>query len=319
MSVLGGLTATQAVIVVGGGLGVFASIAALAWPDGGNRVRDRLDAMLPEERRDSGDVAPAITESFTAAGRKLAGSFLIGAKEQAKMIDLLGSAGIAGKEKFAVFISTKITLAIVLCFLTSILVYTTGLFASAWIMRAVLIVGLAYVGFKLPDIYVGRLAKARRKKLKEGISDALDLMVICTEAGLGLEQGMDRVSRDLAIANPVVSEELAKTVAEMRVLPQMRDALDNFARRSNLPMIRSVVTTLVQAIQYGTPLSQSLRVLSAEMRAHRMLELEAKAARLPVLLTLPLILFILPCLFLIVAGPAMMNVSTAFKENARDK
>lgn len=313
MSLLSTMTPGEMVIIGAGGLGVLASIMAIAVPDKHSRVQDRLDAMLPEKTAEEEETTPIVVERFGAAGKKIAGSFLIGPKEQEKMIFLLGSAGIAGKEKLAAFLSTKLTLAIVFAVLASVLVYTTGLFRDMLPVRLIVILGLALIGWRLPDMWVSRIAAGRKKKLREGIADALDLMVICTEAGLGLEQGMDRVARDLAIANPVVSGELRKTVAEMRMLPQMRDALDNFAKRSDLQIIRSIVTTLVQAIQYGTPLAHSLRVLSAEMRAHRMLELEARAARLPVLMTLPLILFILPCLFLIVAGPAMLNVSAAFK------
>jgi tight adherence protein C len=144
--------------------------------------------------------------------------------------------------------------------------------------------------------------------VKDGIADVLDLMVICVESGLGLEQSLDRVSRDIEMSNPVIAEELRMTVAEMRVLPQARMALDNFAARSGQPLVRSVVTTLTQALQYGTPLAHSLRTLSAEMRTLRILEVEERAVRLPVLMTIPLILFLLPSLLCVIAGPAALNV-----------
>ena len=166
----------------------------------------------------------------------------------------------------------------------------------------------AAIGWYIPTLVINQFATTRRAQLEQGIADALDLLVICVEAGLGLEQALDRVSRDIAEANPVVSEELALTVAEMRVMPQIRDALDNFARRSNVAAIKSVMTTLIQAVQYGTPLSNSLRVLAAEMRTHRMMRIEEKAARLPVLMTIPLIIFILPCLFIVIGGPALLGV-----------
>ncbi|HLY54167.1 MAG TPA: type II secretion system F family protein [Stellaceae bacterium] len=291
------------------------AVAAIALPDRHSRIRTRLDAMKPvvaEGAGPGGPAAPAIGERMSSLGDKIIGSFLIGPKEQEKMVELLGSAGISGKDKVAMFVAGKFTLAIILIVLSWVLVYVTGLFQSTWYMRVLIILVFALVGWRAPDMVVNSFGTRRKRRLRDGISDALDLMVICTEAGLGLEQGMDRVARDIAVSNPVVSEELKKTTAEMKVLPQMRDALDNFAKRSGLPIVKSVVTTLVQSIQYGTPLSHSLRVLSGEMRAHRMLEIERKAAQLPVLLTLPLIMFILPCLFLIVAGPAVLNTIATF-------
>jgi tight adherence protein C len=277
------------------------------------RVRNRIDAMKPAPETEVVSIRPVIGEQFGVVGSKIISSALIGPKEEEKMIGLLGSAGISGKDKVAIFVAGKFSLAIIFGVIAYALCYVLGIFATIWYMRLLVILFLAWMGWRIPDSIVGSIGKRRKRRLRDGIADALDLMVICTESGLGLEQGMDRVARDIAISNPVVSEEFRKTTAEMKVLPQMRDSLDNFAKRSGLPIVKSVVTTLVQSIQYGTPLAHALRVLSAEMRAHRMLEIERKAAQLPVLLTLPLIMFILPCLFLVVAGPAVLNTLTTMK------
>ena len=289
-------------------MGGLTAVAAIAIPDSHSRVRDRLEAMKPPpDAAGLSSLSPQIGEQLSAVGNKIVGSALIGPKEAEKLVTLLGSAGISGRDKVTMFVAVKLSLAIIMVVLSWLLVYTLGLFQSVWYMRLMVILAAVLAGWRAPDFVIGSLGSRRKRQLRDGIADALDLMVICTESGLGLEQGMDRVARDIQISNPVVSEELRKTTAEMRVLPQMRDALDNLAKRSGLPIVKSVVTTLVQSIQYGTPLAHSLRVLSAEMRSHRMLEIERKAAQLPVLLTLPLIVFILPCLFLVVAGPAVLN------------
>jgi tight adherence protein C len=140
------------------------------------------------------------------------------------------------------------------------------------------------------------------------LPDALDMLVICTEAGLGLELAIDRVGRELGAAHPDVAEELLNTAREMRVNADRRSTLMNMAARAGLPSLRRLAVTLVQTLQYGTPLSQALRTLSSEMRQEALTRFEARAGRLPALLTVPMILFILPCVFMVVGGPAVVHL-----------
>ncbi|HLZ66961.1 MAG TPA: type II secretion system F family protein [Aliidongia sp.] len=277
----------------------------------GRRVSERLAGLKPEVASESALAAGG--KKISALGQMLAATPLVGSNETAKIAATLADAGILGHQKVGIFIAIKATLAFSLSVGGWFGLEEVGMLPQALAMRVAVEVMFALLGWRLPDVIVGRIAAHRRDLLRIGIADALDLMVICVETGLGLEQALERVSRDIAAANPVVSAELAKTVAEIRVLPQVRDAFDNFARRSKLPAVRSVMTTLVQTIQYGTPLAQSLRVLSADMRMRRILEVEERAARLPVLLTIPLIIFILPCLFLVVGGPAALQVLASLK------
>ncbi len=141
-----------------------------------------------------------------------------------------------------------------------------------------------------------------------GLPDGLDLMVICAEAGLSLDASLNRIAQEIGPSAPELADELALTAVELSFLPERRQALVNLENRSSLPAIRGVVNTLVQTEKYGTPLSQSLRVLSNEFRDTRMLRAEEKAARLPATLTVPMILFILPTLFIVLVGPAMIDV-----------
>jgi tight adherence protein C len=137
------------------------------------------------------------------------------------------------------------------------------------------------------------------------------MMVICGQAGLGLEASVERVGTEIAFAHPAVAAELTRTSREMQVNADIRTALVNLGSRTGLESARRLAAVLIQSMQYGTPLTQALRALSAEQRQELLVKFESKAAKLPVLLTLPMIIFILPCVFLIVAGPAMVDVYRA--------
>jgi tight adherence protein C len=167
-------------------------------------------------------------------------------------------------------------------------------------------------GFYAPTIYLRNAAGKRAKQLQLALPDGLDLLVICAEAGLSLDASLIRVSRELGNGSPELAEELAITAAELTFLPDRRMAFDNLNTRTNSEGIRAVVNTLQQTAKFGSPLAQSLRVLAAEMRAARMTRAEEKAARLPALLTVPMILFILPTLFIVLLGPAGIGIIDTF-------
>jgi tight adherence protein C len=169
-------------------------------------------------------------------------------------------------------------------------------------------------GFYAPTIYLRNAAAKRAKQLQLSLPDGLDLMVICAEAGLSLDASLVRVSRELGNGSPVLAEELAITAAELTFLPDRRQAFDNLNTRTNSEGIRAVVNTLQQTAKFGTPLAQSLRVLASEMRSARMTRAEEKAARLPALLTVPMILFILPTLFIVLLGPAAIGIIDTFAQ-----
>ncbi len=174
------------------------------------------------------------------------------------------------------------------------------------------LVGFAILGFKLPEWVVGWVVKKRKEKLDRALPDALDLMVVCTEAGLGLDAAFQRVSGEIGHSHPVLADELMLTSVELNILPRRQEALDNMMHRTGTPAIESVVNTLGQTERYGTPLGQSFRVLASDFREQRMLKAEAKAARLPAILTVPLVVFILPSLFAVLLGPAVIKSLNAF-------
>ena len=168
------------------------------------------------------------------------------------------------------------------------------------------------LGFYAPTIYLRNAAAKRAKQIQLALPDGLDLMVICAEAGLSLDATLVRVSWELSYGAPELAEEFAITSAELTFLPERRVAFDNLNARTNSDGIRAVVNTLQQTAKFGTPLAQALRVLANEMRTARMTRAEEKAARLPALLTVPMIVFILPTLFIVLLGPAAIGVIDAF-------
>lgn len=163
-------------------------------------------------------------------------------------------------------------------------------------------------GFQAPDLYLSNVAAKRRQALQKSLPDGLDLLVVCAEAGLSLDAALNHVAEEIGSSAPELADELALTAVELKFLPDRRQALLNLARRIDLPAILGVVNTLLQTERYGTPLAQSLKVLSAEFREQRMLRAEEKAARLPATLTVPMIVFVLPTLFIVLIGPAILDV-----------
>ncbi|AXK82924.1 type II secretion system F family protein [Pseudolabrys taiwanensis] len=187
-----------------------------------------------------------------------------------------------------------------------------GAFANTPLLPVLLAAMVAIGGWFLPMTIVSYRLKQRTKAVRSGLPDALELLVVCVEAGLSLEDGLDRVVTELKRSQPALADELNLTLADLRILPSRDQALANLAERVDVPSVRSVVTTLAQTLRYGTPLVQALRVTSAELRNDSLIELEERANRLPAYLTLPVIVFLMPTIFLIVGGPAALRLIDVF-------
>lgn len=168
------------------------------------------------------------------------------------------------------------------------------------------------VGIMLPGWILKMVRKPYIKALQRGLPDSLDLLVVCAEAGLGLDSAVERVAVEMRASNAAVAREFGMLGQELRMLPDRREALKRLGERTGLDGFRRVSATLSQTFRYGTPLAQALRVLAAEMRQERMTRLEERAARLPALLVMPLILFIMPCLFIVLIGPSIIQLSSHF-------
>ena len=224
----------------------------------------------------------------------------------------LAQAGIRSKDVAVTIIFARLVLPIVIGGLAALFVYGLDAFPDWTPLKK--FGGFAVpllIAYKAPDLFVQNKRNKRTNLIRKGIPDALDLLVICAEAGLTVDAAFSRVSRELGKAYPELGEEFALTSIELGFLTERRQALENFAYRVDLESVKGVVTTLIQTEKYGTPLASALRVLSAEFRNERMMRAEEKAARLPAIMTVPLILFILPVLFIVILGPAACDIKEA--------
>jgi tight adherence protein C len=273
--------------------------------------RERLQRLRLEVFRGAKRVEmQAAPSRWQQLGSRLAP--IVGVVEQQRLLKLLAQAGLKGHGSLANFIAIKVITAIVLVALTWLVLEWRHLFIMMLFRLAALGVALL-VGWRLPDTVLNRLVKRRRLRLEYGIPDALDLLVVCAEAGLSLNQSIEEISRQLRLSNKDVADEFAATSAEMRVLPDFGQALDNLVDRTGLIHLRSLVATLKQSMKFGTPLGESLRMIAGEMRAERQARIEERAARLPVLLAIPMMMFILPCLLMIIGTPVVIRIMDLFK------
>lgn len=225
----------------------------------------------------------------------------------------LAQAGIRQKELAVFVIFARLVLPIVMGLAGVFMFYVSDMFPEWGSMKrfggfAVMVI----LGYKAPDIFLKNKITKRSDAIRKGLPDALDLLVICAEAGLTVDAAFNRVAKELGRAYPELGDEFALTAIELSFLNERKQAFDNLAFRVDLDAVQGVVTTMIQTERYGTPLASALRVLSAEFRNERMMRAEEKAARLPAIMTVPLILFILPVLFIVILGPAACSIADAF-------
>jgi len=231
--------------------------------------------------------------------------------EQLKVAQLkLAQAGIRSKDLAVTVIFSRMVLPIVFGGTMCIGVYLLHWFPDWSALKQLgLTAGTLIASYKAPDLFIDNKIKKRTDAIRKGLPDALDLLVICAEAGLTVDAAFGRVARELGKAYPELGDEFTLTAIELGFLTERRQAFENLGQRIDLDAVRGVVTTMIQTEKYGTPLASALRVLSAEFRNERMMRAEEKAARLPAIMTVPLILFILPVLFIVILGPAACQIS----------
>ena len=283
------------------------------WRIGGREERQvRLAAL----RAATFDRAPEIDSVrlpwYRRLGGVVAASPMIGVSERGRLLRLLIAAGVMGQGRLASLVSAKVCAGLAIVAMVWVLLdwyqFLAATLAAMPILRVALLGIALMLGWRLPDLVLSRVAARRRLHLEDGIPDALDLLVVCAEAGLSLNQAIEEVSRSLRASNPTVAGEFAATAAEMRVQPNVEVVMDNMVQRTGLDSLRGLMATLKQSLRFGTPLAESLRLLAAEMRAMRQARMEERAARLPVLLTIPLALFILPTLFMVIFTPVGLRI-----------
>ena len=248
---------------------------------------------------------PLVLRVISALGMMIARSGLLSRKTLADMTATLETAGYRGGRGLGLFIGAKL---LMLVLMPLVLFFALRHFGTSTFWMVIKLLGGGIFGLLLPEMIATNTRKRHLAKVEAGVADALDMLVICADAGLALEAGLARVAAELTGLNSALAMELTQTSRELQIGADMRHAMEALGNRTGLDTLKRLATTLAQSLQYGTPLTQALRTLSAELRQEALIKFEERAGRLPTLMTLPMILFILPCVFLIVAGPAMINV-----------
>ncbi len=280
-------------------------------PDGRRikALRQRRTDLLAETKKPK---RRGLSGSYVGVANHVVGRFkLLSSDHAAEAQRKLLRAGIRSKDAVTIFLFIKLCLPLTLGGIALILLFGTSLYPMPDFAKAGISAGVIVLGLYLPDIVTKNKADKRKHALTRGLPDALDLLVICAEAGLNLDSALIRVANEIRMANPELADELELTSIELGFLSERREALQNLEMRTGLKSVSALVGTLAQTEKYGTPLAQSLRVLAAELRDERLMKAEEKAARLPATLTVPMVLFIMPALFIVLIGPAILRTVDA--------
>jgi tight adherence protein C len=221
---------------------------------------------------------------------------------------VLTQAGYRGQGPYVAFLFFRLISPIMMFAFAVIYMFVIVEFDWPMMLKVAVTLAAAWIGMKLPYLFLKNLTSRRQHSIRRAFPDALDLLLICVESGMSIEVAFRRVSQEIGTQSIPLAEEFTLTTAELSYLQDRRQAYDNLASRTNLDGVKAVCTALVQAERYGTPLGTALRVLAQENRDMRMADAEKKAAGLPPKLTVPMILFFLPVLFVVILGPAFIRI-----------
>jgi tight adherence protein C len=297
-------------------VGVFVTILTLAAPAfAGDKLNARLKAVsnrreeLRKKSRAQDNEKVTIRRQDTSAVKKVVDKLdLQKALEDPTVVKKLVQAGLRGPKPVSMFYFFRFSMPIVLGIAVFVYIYFVNDHGLQPMMKIAAVVFGFAAGFYAPNMYVENLIGKRRSSIMRAFPDSLDMMLICVEAGMSIEMAFARVGEEIGSASPELAEELALTTAELSYLQDRRMAYYNLAERTNHPGVKGVATALVQAEKYGTPMGNALRVMAKENRELRITEAEKKAAALPAKLTVPMIVFFLPVLFLVILGPAFIKI-----------
>lgn len=236
--------------------------------------------------------------------------------EDPKVVDQMAQAGFRGPRPVTAFYFFRFATPFVFMALTAFYLFVVNDFGLPVMMRVTASMAAAVAGFYAPNIYLSNLISKRRTSIMQAFPDALDLLLICVESGMSIEAAIQKVSSEIGGTSIELAEELSLLAAELSYLPDRRVAYENLGRRNNHPGVKAVATAMTQAETYGTPLASALRVMAKENRDLRLSAAEKKAAALPAQLTVPMIVFFLPVLFVVILGPAIINIMDTMMASA---
>jgi tight adherence protein C len=311
----------QMVIALASALAVFSAIVVVAWPylardelsnrmrqisSERERIRARERAKLEAQKKQQASLRMEPKKFF----KDIVDRFnLARAAEDGHTVKMLRQAGYRGQNPVFVFLTLRLIMPIVMFAIAVLYVFIILKMEQPFMMKLAITLVVAYLGYYGPTLYVRNQITKRQQSVRRAWPDALDLLLICVESGMGIEGAFRKVSEEIGSQSIPLAEELSLTTAELSYLQDRRKAYENLAERTGLEGVRAVVTALIQAEKYGTPIGTALRVLAQENRDMRMQEAEKKAAALPPKLTVPMILFFLPVLFAVIITPAAIQVA----------
>jgi tight adherence protein C len=319
------LTDPQMMLTLVSGLLVFATAVTLTSPMFGG---DKLDKRIRGVQNRREELRRKSREQIEADSRNGPNSSIRGAEAKGvmrKVVDALNlqkafedpalqrkleQAGLRGNRPTVTFYFFRLTAPIILLAGALFYLFMVNDFGLPTITRYCYSFGFGLLGYYAPNLYLSNLSAKRQQSIMGAFPDGLDLLLICVESGMSIEAAFHKVSSEIGAQSIELAEELSLTTAELAYLPDRRMAYENLGNRTNHPGVRAVVTSLIQAERYGTPLGQALRVMAKENRDMRLAAAEKKAASLPAKLTVPMIIFFLPVLFVVILGPAIIRVNS---------
>lgn len=316
------LTDSQSLTMIATGIAIFATIISVAMPYlQTDKLTPRLKAVAGERKRLRENQLKDFEQQNQGHLRGAEGGLMKRFVDKFNLYKLLAEEGINDKLKLAglrgqapmiMFLFFRFVMPIILFAAAMVVLFLINDFDRPVLIRFAIAVGLALVGYYLPGLFISNLISKRQLALKRAFPDTLDLLLICVEAGMSIEAAFAKVAEEISGPFIEMSEEMSLTNAELSYLPQRKTAYVNLAKRTGLEGVKAVTTSLIQAERYGTPLANTLRVMAQENRDMRMAEAEKKAAGLPPKLTVPMIAFFLPVIFIVIMGPAIMRISHMF-------
>ncbi|MEN5084614.1 type II secretion system F family protein [Bosea sp. TWI1241] len=318
------LTDPRFLLALAGGIAVAATVFAVATPlVEGNALGKRMKSVSVERDKIRARERERLSrQSDRVSLRQEPKEFMRSIVERFKLGDWLGTetakkqlamAGYRGQQAEIGFLFFRLVVPIGMFLFALFYVFVIESFGQPVIVRLGIVLAAAYVGIKAPEIFLANQISKRQLSMRRAFPDALDLLLICVESGMSIEHAFRKVSTEIGSQSVALAEEFAVCTAELSYLSERRQAYENLAMRTGFESVRSVSTALIQAERYGTPIGSALRTLAQESRDQRMMEAEKKAASLPPKLTVPMIIFFLPVLFVVIMTPAVIKLMSSMK------
>src|ERR1700722_7126305 len=313
----------QLLVMTFAGVAAAATVLTLAMPLlSADQLEKRMAAVATERERIRQRERDRMARGEKASLRTSPRQYMQTVVEKFKLSDYVGQeagrakligAGYPGHGPYVAFLFFRFVAPIAMCVVSLAYVFLVIQLDISWTLKLLICIGATYLGMQLPNLFINNRIQRRQASITRAFPDALDLLLICVESGMSLESAFQRVSQEIGPQSIELAEELTLSTAELSYLPDRRQAFENLAKRVPLEGVKSLCLAMQQSERFGTPMATTLRVIAQENRDQRMTAAEKKAAALPPQLTVPMIVFFLPVLFIVILGPAIIQIIQQFK------